>query len=90
MIFEAAHGYAAKCPPGGGLGAQRAGRSSLGRQTPAPNPRRAGAHRAARSVLLEERQWVTGIRFASKNEPGYWEQRGYHDRGDPWKEERYA
>jgi DMSO/TMAO reductase YedYZ molybdopterin-dependent catalytic subunit len=23
------------------------------------------------------------------NEPGFWEQNGYHIRGDPWKEERY-
>jgi DMSO/TMAO reductase YedYZ molybdopterin-dependent catalytic subunit len=24
------------------------------------------------------------------DKPGYWEQRGYHMRGDVWKEERYA
>jgi DMSO/TMAO reductase YedYZ molybdopterin-dependent catalytic subunit len=23
------------------------------------------------------------------DEPGFWEQNGYHDRGDPWLEERY-
>jgi DMSO/TMAO reductase YedYZ molybdopterin-dependent catalytic subunit len=23
------------------------------------------------------------------NEPGFWEQNGYHIRGDPWKEQRY-
>jgi DMSO/TMAO reductase YedYZ molybdopterin-dependent catalytic subunit len=23
------------------------------------------------------------------DEPGFWEQNGYHIRGDPWKEERY-
>jgi DMSO/TMAO reductase YedYZ molybdopterin-dependent catalytic subunit len=22
--------------------------------------------------------------------PGYWEQRGYHLYGDPWREQRYA
>jgi DMSO/TMAO reductase YedYZ molybdopterin-dependent catalytic subunit len=23
------------------------------------------------------------------DEPGFWEQNGYHNRGDPWREERY-
>jgi DMSO/TMAO reductase YedYZ molybdopterin-dependent catalytic subunit len=28
--------------------------------------------------------------FQDTDEPGYWEQRGYHHRGDPWKQERYS
>ena len=24
------------------------------------------------------------------DEPGFWESLGYHNRGDPWKEERYS
>jgi DMSO/TMAO reductase YedYZ molybdopterin-dependent catalytic subunit len=28
--------------------------------------------------------------FQDTDEPGYWEQRGYHHRGDPWKQERYG
>jgi DMSO/TMAO reductase YedYZ molybdopterin-dependent catalytic subunit len=35
-------------------------------------------------------KWLTGIRFVAKDEPGYWETRGYNNHGDPWKEERYA
>jgi DMSO/TMAO reductase YedYZ molybdopterin-dependent catalytic subunit len=35
-------------------------------------------------------KWVTGIEFIEKDIPGYWEQRGYHLRGDPWKQERYS
>jgi DMSO/TMAO reductase YedYZ molybdopterin-dependent catalytic subunit len=35
-------------------------------------------------------KWLTGIRFSAKNDAGYWEQRGYHNYGDPWKEERYG
>jgi DMSO/TMAO reductase YedYZ molybdopterin-dependent catalytic subunit len=23
------------------------------------------------------------------DEPGFWEQNGYHNRGDPWREQRY-
>jgi len=35
-------------------------------------------------------KWVRGLAFMEKNEPGFWETRGYHIRGDPWKEERYS
>lgn len=35
-------------------------------------------------------KWLTGIRFVSKDEPGYWETRGYNNHADPWKEERYS
>lgn len=34
-------------------------------------------------------KWVAGLRLLDHNEPGFWEQNGYHDRGDPWLEERY-
>ncbi|EDM73762.1 Sulfite oxidase and related enzyme [Plesiocystis pacifica SIR-1] len=35
-------------------------------------------------------KWLTGVRFSDRNTSGYWEVRGYHDRGDPWLEERYG
>lgn len=35
-------------------------------------------------------KWVNGIEFIEKDRPGFWEQYGYHLRGDPWKEERYS
>ncbi|OGN99962.1 MAG: oxidoreductase [Chloroflexi bacterium RBG_13_51_52] len=35
-------------------------------------------------------KWVMGIRFMAENEPGFWENAGYHIHGDPWKEERYG
>lgn len=35
-------------------------------------------------------KWVNGIEFIEKDRPGFWEQYGYHMRGDPWKEERYS
>jgi|SRR5215207_488833 len=34
-------------------------------------------------------KWVAGLRIMDDDEPGFWEQNGYHNRGDPWKEERY-
>jgi DMSO/TMAO reductase YedYZ molybdopterin-dependent catalytic subunit len=35
-------------------------------------------------------KWLRGLRFMETNQPGFWETNGYHLRGDPWKEERYA
>jgi len=35
-------------------------------------------------------KWVRGLEFMEDDRPGYWESRGYHNDGDPWKEERYA
>ena len=35
-------------------------------------------------------KWVRGLRLQSKDEPGFWESLGYHDRGDQWLEERYS
>ncbi|TAM76486.1 sulfite oxidase-like oxidoreductase [bacterium] len=35
-------------------------------------------------------KWLTGIEFLEGDRPGFWEVRGYHNDGDPWKEERYA
>ncbi len=34
-------------------------------------------------------KWVKGLRFMSSDQPGFWEQAGYHMRGDPNREERY-
>ena len=35
-------------------------------------------------------KWITGVRFVAKDEPGFWETRGYHNHADPWTEERYG
>ena len=34
-------------------------------------------------------KFVAGLRVLDHDEPGFWEQNGYHDRGDPWLEQRY-
>src|SRR3954463_8929594 len=34
-------------------------------------------------------KWVRGLALTIDNEPGFWETAGYHDRGDPWQEQRY-
>ena len=35
-------------------------------------------------------KWINGLRFTARNEPGFWELRGYHMYGDPWREQRYT
>jgi DMSO/TMAO reductase YedYZ molybdopterin-dependent catalytic subunit len=34
-------------------------------------------------------KWVRGIELMDQDSPGFWEQLGYHDYGDPWREQRY-
>ena len=35
-------------------------------------------------------KWLLRIEFLDHDAPGYWEVRGYHNRGDPWEEQRYS
>jgi DMSO/TMAO reductase YedYZ molybdopterin-dependent catalytic subunit len=35
-------------------------------------------------------KWVSGIQFTERDEAGFWELRGYHMRGDPWKQQRFT
>ena len=35
-------------------------------------------------------KWIRSIRFVARDVKGFWEARGYHDVGDPWKEQRYG
>jgi DMSO/TMAO reductase YedYZ molybdopterin-dependent catalytic subunit len=35
-------------------------------------------------------KWVNRIELTAEDRPGFWEIRGYHNDGDPWKEERYS
>jgi DMSO/TMAO reductase YedYZ molybdopterin-dependent catalytic subunit len=34
-------------------------------------------------------KWVRGLELRAEDEPGFWEYYGYHNYGDPWKEQRY-
>lgn len=35
-------------------------------------------------------KWVTGLEFMAEDKRGFWESTGYHNHGNPWKEERYS
>jgi DMSO/TMAO reductase YedYZ molybdopterin-dependent catalytic subunit len=35
-------------------------------------------------------KWINGLEFLETEELGFWEENGYHRRGEPWAEERYS
>jgi DMSO/TMAO reductase YedYZ molybdopterin-dependent catalytic subunit len=53
------------------------------------------AHGAPLRALVPDRyfyksvKWLEGIRFSERDEPGFYESRGYSNSADPWKEERF-
>jgi len=55
----------------------------------------ARAHGGPARVVLPRRyfwksaKWIRRIEFVATDRRGFWENRGYHNRGDPWNEERY-
>jgi len=38
--------------------------------------------------LWKSAKWVQSIELLDHDEPGFWERNGYHNVGDPWREER--
>lgn len=34
-------------------------------------------------------KWLRALEFVDSDEPGFWESNGYHNYGDPWREQRY-
>jgi DMSO/TMAO reductase YedYZ molybdopterin-dependent catalytic subunit len=43
-----------------------------------------------RLYFWKSAKWVTGVEFVAKDRQGFWESAGYHNHGDPWREERYS
>ncbi len=90
VIFEAAHGYTSNVPVKEALlpnvlVVHKHEGSPLGRPHGAP----------VRALVPDlyfwkSAKWLTAVRFVAKDEPGFWETRGYHNHADPWKEERYS
>lgn len=35
-------------------------------------------------------KWLRALEFRADDRPGFWEQAGYHNEGDPWKEQRFS
>jgi len=46
-------------------------------------------NRAAKDVYLwKGAKWLRGLEFSNTDRPGFWEQAGYHNEADIWKEQR--
>ena len=43
-----------------------------------------------RLYFWKSAKWVQGVELTARDRKGFWESHGYHNRGDPWKEERYS
>jgi DMSO/TMAO reductase YedYZ molybdopterin-dependent catalytic subunit len=90
VIFEAAHGYTANVQ----LAEATAPNCMVTfEHNGKPFQRRHGA--PVRGLVPDlyfwkSAKWLTGIRFVSRDEPGFWETRGYHNHANPWREERYG
>ena len=39
--------------------------------------------------LWKSAKWVRELQLLLEDEPGFWETAGYHNYGDPWREQRY-
>jgi len=90
VIFEAAHGYTANVRLDEGIADdvmvvwEHEGR-------PLARPHGAPLRALVPDLYFwKSSKYLTGIRFTRRDEPGYWETRGYNNHADPWKEERYA
>ncbi|MEP7049224.1 MAG: molybdopterin-dependent oxidoreductase [Pseudomonadota bacterium] len=90
VIFESAHGYSSNISLHDALKPSVLVAHQL---NGAPLPRAHGAPLRAIApdfYFWKSAKWLTGIRFSDRDEPGYWETRGYNNHADPWREERYA
>jgi DMSO/TMAO reductase YedYZ molybdopterin-dependent catalytic subunit len=43
-----------------------------------------------RLYFWKSAKWATGVEYLAQDRPGFWEVNGYHNHGDPWKQERYS
>jgi DMSO/TMAO reductase YedYZ molybdopterin-dependent catalytic subunit len=90
VIFEAAHGYTAN------IDLHEALKPSVMVAHRLDGRPLARPHGPPVRALVPDRyfwksaKWLTGVRFVEKDEPGYWEKRGYHNHADPWLEERFG
>jgi len=89
VIFEAAGGYTSNVP----MSEIRKenvilAHSFFGEKLPR-------AHGAPVRVVIPDRyfyksaKWLEAVQITSRDEPGFWETRGYSNSADPWKEERF-
>ena len=90
IIFEAAEGYTSNVP----ISDARKENVLLAHSFFGEKLQR--AHGAPVRVVIPDRyfyksaKWIEAVKVTSRDEPGFWESKGYSNSADPWKEERYA
>ncbi len=62
----------------------------LRRRTARAGARGPGPPARPAPLLLEEREVLRAIELRADDAPGFWEGYGYHNYGDPWREQRYS
>jgi DMSO/TMAO reductase YedYZ molybdopterin-dependent catalytic subunit len=90
VIFEAAHGYTTNVPF-----AEATAPSCMATYRMDGRPFAIEHGAPVRGLVPDlyfwkSAKWLTGVRFVVRDEPGYWEVRGYHNHANPWEEERYG
>ena len=89
IIFEAAEGYTSNVP----ISDARKENVLIAHSFFGEKLQR--AHGAPVRVVIPDRyfyksaKWIEAVKVTSRDEPGFWESRGYSNSADPWKEERY-
>jgi len=89
VIFQAAAGYTSNIPASEALKENVILAHSF---AGAPLPQAQGAPVRALvpdRYFYKSAKWLEGIKVTVRDEPGYWETRGYSNSADPWKQERY-
>jgi len=90
VVFEAAGGYTANVRLAEALAPDVLVAHQLDGK-PLPRPHGPPVRALVPSLYFwKSAKWLTGVKFVSRDEPGFWETRGYHNHADPWLEERYG
>ena len=82
-------GYTTNVPLDGPARRRRPRRPHLRRAAARARPRRAAAAARPEALLLEVREVPAPPRGPDGGPPGFWELNGYHNDGDPWREQRH-
>jgi DMSO/TMAO reductase YedYZ molybdopterin-dependent catalytic subunit len=45
---------------------------------------------APQKYFWKSAKWLRAVEFVEEDRLGYWEQAGYHNNADPWREERFS
>ena len=88
MLIHAYGGYTTNLPLAALLDDDVLIAHALRRRAARARSRRPGPAAGPQRYLWKSAKWVSAIELLDHDEPGIWERNGYHNEGDPWREER--